>query len=345
MIAAATLRGRLRTCVLSCVVVPLLLGGCGGDPRARELCEAISRSDVRDVEQVLAGGAIDPLKDAGGCVPAREGFLKADSDDGARIAQALLDNGLDANAVVLLAGRHRGPNASSVRGLVELAAGHERPALIQALTARGLDIKGRNAGLAVLRAAEAGHIGVVRALVEAGAGINEPLGESTALGRAIRLRRHAVIAYLDERGARESEQEGVTLFRAARKGDVPAIDHALAKGALVDSLDVENETALVRAAAFGQTQALEALLAAGADINCMPVEGMSALHVAVAEGHLPVARALLAKGARVDLRFDAYSVTPLMLAQRRRDLAMIAALIEAGADATRLDAGGDSPFR
>lgn len=56
------------------------------------------------------------------------------------------------------------------------------------------------------------------------------------------------------------------LFKAARHGDVAAIDRALAEGANVNAeAPIDGKTALFRAAAFGYVDAVRALLKAGAD--------------------------------------------------------------------------------
>lgn len=322
-----------------------LIAGCGADPRATALCKAIGRHDVAEAVRLLGETPVDLTADEGGCVPARDAFLQAGTPEGLRVALALLDHGLKPDSAVLLQGRHRGPNQTSVRSLVELAAGQQSPELVRALLRKGLDARQPAAGLAVLRAAEAGHLETLRTLVEAGAHVDTPLGNSTALGRAIRHRHHEIIRFLDARGARESVDEGSGIFRAARLGDLESVRAALAQGAVPDALDAEGETALVRAAAFGQRPVLEALIAAGASLDFMVDEGRAALHVAVSEGQGEIARMLLRAGAKADARYDEHSPTPLMLALQRRDEALVAILVEAGADATLLSGAGDSPLR
>ena len=56
------------------------------------------------------------------------------------------------------------------------------------------------------------------------------------------------------------------LFKAARHGDVAAIERALTEGAKINAeAPVDGKTALFRAAAFGYADAVRALLKAGAD--------------------------------------------------------------------------------
>lgn len=70
------------------------------------------------------------------------------------------------------------------------------------------------------------------------------------------------------------------LFKAARHGDIPGIDQALAAGAKVtDEAPTDRKTALFRAAVFGYADAVKALLAHGADPAAHGNDGRSALEV------------------------------------------------------------------
>ena len=70
------------------------------------------------------------------------------------------------------------------------------------------------------------------------------------------------------------------LFKAARHGDVPALQQSLAAGAdLTHASPVDGKTALFRASVFGRTDAVRLLLEHGADPEARGSDGRSALEV------------------------------------------------------------------
>jgi hypothetical protein len=76
------------------------------------------------------------------------------------------------------------------------------------------------------------------------------------------------------------------LFKAARHGDRPGVERALAAGAHVNAASpVDGKTALFRAAVFGQADAVRALLEHGADPAARGNDGRSALEVVTEARH------------------------------------------------------------
>ena len=87
------------------------------------------------------------------------------------------------------------------------------------------------------------------------------------------------------------------LERAAKRGNVPALQSMLDAGVPVDTrLDI-GRTALLVATVNGRTQAMELLLRAGADIDAVDNNGSTALILAAEYGHLAAVKLLLARGA------------------------------------------------
>src|SRR5437762_11057023 len=71
------------------------------------------------------------------------------------------------------------------------------------------------------------------------------------------------------------------LFKAARHGDVAAIEQALGEGATVDArAPIDHKTALFRAVSFGQADAVRALLKHGADIEARSLDDKTVLQFA-----------------------------------------------------------------
>ncbi len=74
--------------------------------------------------------------------------------------------------------------------------------------------------------------------------------------------------------------EDEAFFRAARHGDVAAIDRALDAGARVNvAAPIDGKTALFRAAVFGHAEAVRELLQRGADVNMRGNDGKTALEI------------------------------------------------------------------
>jgi len=89
------------------------------------------------------------------------------------------------------------------------------------------------------------------------------------------------------------------LLSAADKGDVRAIQAAIAAGADVEATDATGYTALMKAASGGKLEAVRALLKAGAKVNAKSKQGYTPLMVTVASGSVAVAKLLLDSGADV----------------------------------------------
>jgi ankyrin repeat protein len=124
--------------------------------------------------------------------------------------------------------------------------------------------------------------------------------------------------------------------RAARTGDVEAIDRLIAAGADVNARDRYGQTALMLAAVRGHTAVVERLVAGGADLNHTAKYRLSALMLAAINAHTAVARALVAAGADTTLQGSGApgfaGKTAADLARGRGDVDL-ANVIDAGARA------------
>jgi uncharacterized protein len=95
------------------------------------------------------------------------------------------------------------------------------------------------------------------------------------------------------------------LQRAAMQGHMAALAALLAAGARVDATDATRGTALSEAANGGRAAAVRFLLDAGADVHHASMSGRTSLHWACSRAPAETSEALLDAGARLDVRSKA----------------------------------------
>src|SRR6476660_531002 len=98
--------------------------------------------------------------------------------------------------------------------------------------------------------------------------------------------------------------------------------------------------AVVDAAMGGNRDQVRALLRDGADVNTAQADGMTALHWAAQKGDVELAKVLLYASANVRATTRIGGYTPLLIASRNGDAAMIDTLVSAGADANNATTNG-----
>jgi ankyrin repeat protein len=103
-------------------------------------------------------------------------------------------------------------------------------------------------------------------------------------------------------------------------------------------------SSVAEAAMQGNRDAVRTLLKDGADVNTAMGDGMTALHYAAARHDVDLAKLLLYAGANVKATTRIGGYTPLLIASRDGDAAMIEALVGAGADANGATANGATPL-
>lgn len=200
---------------------------------------------------------------------------------------------------------------------------------------------------ALMLAAKAGHLEVVRTLVEAGLDLEtENLEGQTAIVLANDRGHQAVVDLLAAAGASTTALGPSNLLAAVQAGNAVEVDNLLAAGVQPDVTSdhrrLGTRTALHLAAEAGHLQIVEALLKAGAQADTPVVDGVApfdrtAMHLAAANGHHQVVRTLLAHGAAFDRQtrtWDGPGDTPFSMAAEAGHAEVIAALAEAGAELT-----------
>jgi hypothetical protein len=102
------------------------------------------------------------------------------------------------------------------------------------------------------------------------------------------------------------------LLEAARTGDLPGIEQALANGANIQTQDsFNNATPLHAAARNGETDAIALLLANGANIEAQDQFGKIPLHEAACNGETNAITLLLTHDANIEAQDRFFSETPL----------------------------------
>ncbi len=97
---------------------------------------------------------------------------------------------------------------------------------------------------------------------------------------------------------------------------------------------------VVDAAMQGNRDAVASLLKSGADVNTAQGDGMTALHWAVQKGDVDLTKTLLYAGANVRATTRIGGYTPLLIASKNGNAAMIETLVGSGADVNTMTASG-----
>jgi ankyrin repeat protein len=100
---------------------------------------------------------------------------------------------------------------------------------------------------------------------------------------------------------------------------------------------------LLEAARKGDLPAVQALVGKGANIEAQSRYGQTPLFFAARNGHAPVVRFLLGKGAKTDVKDSFYKMSLLSAAADRGGVDVVAALLDAGANGS--DALGMAVYR
>jgi uncharacterized protein len=127
---------------------------------------------------------------------------------------------------------------------------------------------------------------------------------------------------------------GESLYGAASKGDVAAMERLLNAGSAVDVRAQDGATPLMVAALNSQLEAAKLLIDRGADIMARNSGGFTPLHAAAFSGSAPIAILLLDNGAIRDDNKNKAGVSPVFVAAEMNHPELVELLIARGADVT-----------
>ncbi len=101
---------------------------------------------------------------------------------------------------------------------------------------------------------------------------------------------------------------------------------------------------VANAASQGDRDAVAALIKQKVDVNTAQGDGMTALHWATFKDDLVLTKMLLAAGANVKVTTRNGAITPLNMAAKNGNAAMVSALLKAGSGTTEITAEGMTPL-
>ncbi len=189
------------------------------------------------------------------------------------------------------------------------------------------------------RAASLGDIGVVDALLRAGADINAVVYGKAALHWAAKRGHRDVVKLLLDRGAIPHVEDSVgstPMHLAAYNGHSGVVEELLKHDSMTEIKDAEGYTPLMLAAGMGKTDVVTVLLNHNAKLNEVDSEGWNALRLAIAGTHPDTVLVLLHHGADVN-EIDDEGASPLNYAREYNCEDTIRILIEHGADVAYAD--------
>ncbi len=182
--------------------------------------------------------------------------------------------------------------------------------LVQRHLDNGVDVNAKHSEdgkTALIKAAENGHLEVVRILINNGANINtQDINFNTALSFALENGHTKVADLLKEYGAKEHEAKGITIqniipLLSAREGQENIIDiKNLLQTGNINAKNDRGWTALIMASYYGYIEIVRALILAGADVNAKATANTTALIFTSLRGHTDVVETLISAGADVN---------------------------------------------
>ncbi len=215
-------------------------------------------------------------------------LMTAASINNTRAARALIDMGIDVNAV------DKDGNTALGHSFVQ-----ENIDVAKVLIEAGANVNHVNklnfSGL--MSAITLKHTGTVKLLIDAGADVNFNLvgGGLTALMITVMNSNSKLAKILIEAGA----DYIAILAKAASEGDVNTVTLLINAGADINTADNNNLNALSYATAVGQTEMVKLLIDAGADVNIAVEKNVTALTAAVSGGHTEIVKLLVKAGADI----------------------------------------------
>ena len=196
-------------------------------------------------------------------------------------------------------------------------------------------------------AAQHGHVECVKALIDAGADVNDCAMNTSVLMQAALKDHVPCLKVLAAAGADvnfTNARGSNALYMAMKHGHVNSVQALIATGANVNSANNHHSTAVMVAAEYGFNSCVEELIKAGADVNRKDLDGDTALMCASITGKSQCLSPLIEAGTDVNIANNEGYV-PIMCFARNGDDQSLTKLIEAGADVNIVNKHGETAFK
>lgn len=288
---------------------------------------AAKRGDAGQVRAQLQAGADVNARDSG----QRTALLHAVRGGQLAVVRALIEAGAGLDS--------RDQYGSTA--LMEAAGRKEAmPALDLVAAGADVNVADKQGWTALMFAAKQGTLAVARAIIRSPkqSSLDTLVKDTSALSLAAERGRHALVRALIEAGAgvRKPEVGGRALQLAAQEAHVDVVRTLMDAKAPLGFSTWENEPPLLAAAARGQWLVVDALLEAGLDPDQVDRSGQTALMKAAAGGHEKAVASLLRLGAAPDLA-DRIGWTALMHAAAHPSSGSVTAIRDLARSGAALD--------
>eukprot|EP00742_Colponemidia_sp_Colp-10_P009563 GILJ01010440.1.p1 GENE.GILJ01010440.1~~GILJ01010440.1.p1 ORF type:complete len:634 (-),score=99.46 GILJ01010440.1:270-1991(-) len=222
-------------------------------------------------------------------------------------------------------------NASG-SALIEAAHANQL-AVVKSLITAGANVNyvaEANGTTALIEAAERGNLDMVQCLVRANADVNVMRKNGATALHMSAQRSSEVAEFLLESGARwDVVQQGCSTLEHAAAAGFSKVVRQLVEKSRKDILEEDGVPAFMAASRHGRVDIVTYLVEEGVDVDAVLL-GQTALTLAASSGKLHIVRLLISLGVDVNKRVE--EQTALAYAYRARFYDVCKALIEAGAD-------------
>jgi len=226
---------------------------------------------------------------------------------------------------------------------LHLATNNNHVHIVQYLLSKGADVNGKNKDTettALILAAAYGFYDIAKALIEAGADVNQQSKMSCPLRAASILGHLDVVKLLVESGAdinmitgQKESYDATALIAASEKGKIDVVNYLLSKGADVNIKGLSETPAIIFACKNGHFDVVKSLVEAGADINVNNAHALTPLSAAIHSENADMVSYLISKGVNLNVTFS--KLTPVYYATILGSFDVVKVLVDAGADFTK----------